>query len=70
MRLEWILARKSGRAVLVNVGTGEEIATAVHAYANGVIDEKIPGTNIKLGPDWALQDPNDYLEVLNARSRL
>ena len=54
---------ESGRAVLVDVGTGEEIATAVHAYANGVIDEKIPGTNIKLGPDWALQDPNDYLEV-------
>ncbi len=54
---------ESGRVVLVDVGTGEEIATAVHAYANGVIDEKIPGTNIKLGPDWALQDPNDYLEV-------
>ncbi len=54
---------ESGRAVLVDVRTGEEIATSVHPYANGVIDEKLPGTNIKLGPDWALQDPNDYLEV-------
>ena len=54
---------ESGRAVLVDVSNGEEIATAVHPYANGVIDEEIPGTNIRLGPDWALQDPNDYLEV-------
>jgi L-ribulokinase len=54
---------ESGRALLVNVATGEEVATAVHPYANGVIDEKLPGTNIRLEPDWALQDPNDYLEV-------
>ncbi len=54
---------ESGRAVLVDVGTGEEIATAVHRYANGVIDERLPETNIRLEPDWALQDPNDYLEV-------
>ncbi len=54
---------ESGRAVLVDVGNGQEIATAVHPYANGVIDEKLPGTDIRLEPDWALQDPNDYLEV-------
>lgn len=54
---------ESGRAVLVDVTTGQEVATAVHRYANGVIDEKLPGTDIRLGPDWALQDPNDYLEV-------
>jgi L-ribulokinase len=54
---------ESGRAVLVNVQTGEEIATAVHRYANGVIDERLPESNIRLEPDWALQDPNDYLEV-------
>jgi len=33
------------------------------SYANGVIDEHLPGTDIRLEPDWALQDPNDYLEV-------
>lgn len=54
---------ESGRAVLVDVADGQEIATAVHQYANGVIDEKLPGTDITLAPDWALQDPNDYLEV-------
>ncbi len=54
---------ESGRAVLVDVADGREVATAVHPYANGVIDEKLPGTGIVLEPDWALQDPNDYLET-------
>lgn len=53
----------SGRAVLIDVSDGREIATAVHTYSNGVIDEFLPGTNIRLEPDWALQDPNDYIEV-------
>ncbi len=54
----------SGRVVLVDVADGREIASTVHWYANGVIDETLPGTQIHLDPDWALQDPNDYLEVL------
>jgi L-ribulokinase len=54
---------ESGRAVLVDVADGREIAGFVHLYANGVIDEKLPGTEVRLEPDWAVQDPNDYLEV-------
>jgi L-ribulokinase len=54
---------ESGRAVLVNLQNGEEIAASVHRYANGVIDERLPGSEFRLAPDWALQDPNDYLEV-------
>jgi L-ribulokinase len=54
---------ESGRAVLVDVADGREVATSVHLYTNGVMDEYLPGNNIKLEPDWALQDPNDYLEV-------
>jgi L-ribulokinase len=53
----------SGRAVIVDVSNGREMATVVHEYSNGVIDEYLPGTDIRLEPDWALQDPNDYLEV-------
>jgi L-ribulokinase len=53
----------SGRAVIVDVADGRELATAVHEYANGVIDEYLPGGDARLEPDWALQDPNDYIEV-------
>jgi L-ribulokinase len=53
----------SGRAILVRVEDGKEIATAVYNYANGVIDEYLPESEIRLEPDWALQDPNDYIEV-------
>jgi len=52
----------SGRAVLVDVVNGEEVAVAVHEYTHGVMDERLPdGT--PLGVDWALQHPQDYLDV-------
>ena len=56
---------ESGRAVLVDVSNGTELATAVYPYQNGVIDEKLPfpGKTIRLDPDWALQDPEDYLRT-------
>src|SRR3954467_1723128 len=55
---------ESGRAVLVDTKDGREFAEAVHAYANGVMDEHLPGSKKPLPPDWALQDPMDYIEVL------
>ncbi len=55
---------ESGRAVLVDVATGEEVATAVHRYVDGVIDETLPGSDVPLPPDWALQNPEDYLAVV------
>ena len=54
---------ESGRAVLVEVATGKELATAVYAYSNRVIDEFLPGTRVRLEPDWALQDPEDYIRT-------
>jgi len=32
----------SGRALLVDVADGREVATYVHPYANGVLDERLP----------------------------
>jgi L-ribulokinase len=55
---------ESGRALLVNVANGEEVASEVFNYVNGVIDEKLPGSGVPLGLDWALQDPGDYIRVL------
>jgi L-ribulokinase len=55
---------QSGRAVLVEVGSGKEVATAVKEYTHGVMDEYLPDGKTKLEHDWALQHPADYLEVL------
>jgi L-ribulokinase len=54
----------SGRAVVVAADDGEELGSAVHEYANGVIDRQLPETGAPLPPQWALQDPEDWLEVL------
>ncbi|MEG3028946.1 MAG: ribulokinase [Oscillospiraceae bacterium] len=53
----------SGRAVLVDAITGQEMSHAVYEYPHGVMDEKLP-TGEKLSHDWALQHPQDYLDVL------
>jgi L-ribulokinase len=54
----------SGRAVVVRATDGAELGSAVHVYPHGVIDTVLPATGAPLGPQWALQDPEDYLEVL------
>jgi len=54
---------ESGRAVLVDISNGKETATAVYPYSNGVIDEQLPDSKIRLEPDWALQDPQDYIRT-------
>ncbi len=54
----------SGRAVLVDVENGDEIKSAVFDYPRGVIDERLPTSGERLPPEWALQDPLDYLEVV------
>ena len=54
----------SGRAVLVDTRDGTEVAMSAFDYPNGVIDKALPTTGQTLPPEWALQDPNDYLEVI------
>lgn len=54
----------SGRALVVRVRDGAELGTAVCEYRHGVIERELPATGAPLPPDWALQDPEDYLEVL------
>ena len=53
----------SGRAVVVTVDEGRELGSATHEYEHGVLESTLPdGT--RLGPDWALQVPADYVAVL------
>ena len=56
---------QSGRALLVDIESGREVATAVKVYPHGVMDEYLPDGKTKLGVDWALQHPQDYLDVLH-----
>ncbi len=55
---------ESARALLVDVATGELVASAVEAFPDGVIDERLPGSARPLPPDWALQNPSDWLSTL------
>jgi L-ribulokinase len=54
----------SGRALVVRVRDGAELGTAVHDYRHGVMDSRLAATGEPLPPDWALQDPEDYRDVL------
>jgi L-ribulokinase len=54
----------SARAVVVDARDGTELAAAVHEYAHGVMDRTLAATGAELPPQWALQDPADYIEAL------
>ena len=54
----------SGRALVVRASDGKEMGSAVYDYPNAVMDRTLNSSGAALGPDWALQDANDYVEVL------
>ncbi|PVU84030.1 ribulokinase [Cellulomonas sp. WB94] len=63
----------SGRAVIVRVHDGAELGSAVLAYPHAVMDRTltagpagVAGTPVALRPDWALQVPSDYVDVLRS----
>ncbi len=41
----------------------------MHPYRHGVMDRVLPVSGAVLPPDWALQDPHDYVESLGAAVR-
>ena len=55
---------ESGRVLLLDLLSGEELAVSEVRYAHGVIDRTLFSSGAELPPDTALQDPADYLEVL------
>ncbi len=61
----------SGRAVVVRVHDGAELGSGVHAYPHAVMDSELTagpaaeaGAPVALAPEWALQVPADYVDVL------
>lgn len=55
----------SGRAVVVRASDGVQMGTAVTEYKYAVMDRTLDaGDGQKLPPEFALQNPGDYIEVL------
>jgi len=54
----------SGRAVVVRVSDGAELGSATLDYAHAVMDTTLAATGAALPPEWALQVPQDYVDVL------
>jgi L-ribulokinase len=55
----------SARAVVVRVSDGAELSCAVHDYADGVLDDRLPSGR-PLPSDWALQNPADWVAALRS----
>ncbi len=55
---------ESARTALISLDDGRELAMAIYAYADGVIDERLPDSGVRLEPDWALQNPDDYTRAV------
>ncbi|MBQ8311297.1 MAG: ribulokinase [Clostridia bacterium] len=58
----------SGRCVVVDTTTGTEIAESVLPYPHAVMDEQLPSGE-RLPSSYALQHPQDYLDVLRVTIR-
>ncbi len=59
---------ESLRALLLDLETGRELALSSVAYRRGVMSRHLPSGR-GLPPDWALQDPADWLQALEAAVR-
>ncbi|EJZ87735.1 L-ribulokinase [Schaalia turicensis ACS-279-V-Col4] len=55
---------ESARALLLDLETGDEIGSAVSMYTHGVMDRELWVTGEALPPQWALQDPDDWMDAL------
>lgn len=55
---------ESGRVVAARVRDGALVGQSIVPYPDGAIDERLPGGGVRLEQDWALQNPRDYLLVV------
>jgi L-ribulokinase len=55
---------ESGRVLVLDARSGEELGVSVVPYPSAVIDRQLPSTGEALPADWALQDPDDWVKVL------
>lgn len=60
---------ESVRAVVVSL-TGRELGSAVVRYRRGQILDRLPGSSHRLPPNFALQDPRDWIDSAAAAVRI
>lgn len=51
------------RGLLVQVEDGMSVAEHVSEYASGILEEKLPGSDVRLPDGFALQNPMDYIHA-------
>jgi L-ribulokinase len=54
---------------VVRASDGAELGSGLGEYAHGSIERTLPSSGKQLPPDWALQDPADWLEALGTAVR-
>jgi L-ribulokinase len=54
----------SGRVLVLDLESGAELAGVDVPYAHGAIEDTLPDSDERLEPDWALQHPLDYVDVV------
>lgn len=54
----------TANTVLVDVSNGKMVANASYHYTHGIIEKKLPKSNIELPEGWALHHPKDYINAL------
>lgn len=54
----------SCRALVVDADSSEELSSVAAPYRHGSMEEHLPGSKDRLPPEFALQHPSDYLEVM------
>ncbi len=54
----------SGRVLVLDTTSGAELAVVDVPYEHGAIEDTLPGSGVPLEPDWALQHPLDYVDVV------
>jgi L-ribulokinase len=52
------------REMLVDNSDSSVKAISVLRYQHSVIDESLPGSNVQLPDNYALQNPQDYIDAL------
>lgn len=59
----------SCRIIVSDLRTGENVFEESADYPHAVITDTLPDSGVRLGLGWALQDPDDYLEVMTQLTR-